>query len=195
MSTALAPVMSDFLVRYQQTSVRETGHRPITWLRTPMDEPLLLPGCTRAGYTFWQPVPWKNDRPPLGKYARDFHESIISYVSMCQFLEIFFQLPVARADSPLSFLYGRTFACCPNTRSNPPARAFEEAGLYRREHPDMPLCYCMAATCDDGEPLLLMLRAQDGEALVARPMAEAEPLSLKLGLDRLLPKLHFVYEW
>ena len=122
MSTALAPVMSDFLVRYQQTSVRETGHRPITWLRTPMDEALLLPGCTRAGYTFWQPVPWKNDRPPLGKYARDFHESIISYVSMCQFLEIFFQLPVARADSPLSFLYGRTFACCPNTRSNPPAK-------------------------------------------------------------------------
>lgn len=194
MSTALAPILRDFLVRYQQLAIRETGHRPTTCLRTPMDEKLLLPGCTRPGYAFWQPVPWKNDKPPLGKAAESFHSSIIEYVSMCQFLEIRFQLPVAHIGSPLSFLYGRTFECCPNTENNPPERAFEEAGMYRREHPEWPLAYCMAVTCDDGEPLMLMLRAEDGEAFVQRTMAETKPMYLKLGVDRLLPKLRFVYD-
>ena len=113
---------------------------------------------------------------------------------MCQFMEIRFQLPVAHAGSPLSFLHGRTFECCRNTESNPPSRMFEEAGMYRREHPEWPLAYCMAATCDDGEPLLLMLRAEDGEAFIVRTMADAKPLDLKLGAERLLPKVRFVYD-
>ena len=45
MNSPLAPVLRDYLVRYQQMAIRETGHRPITWLRTPMEEALLLPGC------------------------------------------------------------------------------------------------------------------------------------------------------
>lgn len=194
MPTALAPVLRDYLVRYQQMSIRETGHRPMTWLRTPMDSALLLPGCTKPGYAFWQPVPWKNDRPPLGKAAQGFHQSILDYVSMCQFLEIRFQLPVAHAGSPLSFLYGRTFESCKNTESNPPSRVFEEAAMYRSEHPEWPLSYCMAVTCDNGEPLALMLRAEDGEAFLLRTMTEAKPLYLKLGVDRLLPKVRFVYD-
>lgn len=194
MTTVLAPILRDYLVRYQQTAIRETGRRPMTWLRTPMDDQLLLPGCARPGCAFWQPMPWKNDQPPLGKAAEGFHQSIIDYVSMCQFLEIRFQLPVAHVGSPLSFLYGRTFECCRNTELNPPSRAFEEAGMYRREHPELPLAYCMAVTCDDGEPLALMLRAEDGQAFIRRTMAETKPLYLKLGVDRLLPKMHFVYD-
>lgn len=193
MSTAVAPVLRDYLVRYQQLAIRETGHRPVTWLRTPMDDALLLPGCTLPGYAFWQPVPWKNGKPTLGKAAESFHESIIEYVSMCQFMEIRFQLPVAHAGSPLSFLHGRTFECCRNTEHNPPSQMFEEALLYRREHPEWPLAYCMAATCDDGDPLLLMLRAEDGEAFIVRAASDTKPLALKLGVDRLLPKVRFVY--
>lgn len=59
MSTPLAPVLRDYLVRYQQMAIRETGHRPATWLRTPMEESLLLPGCARPGYAFWQHHAWK----------------------------------------------------------------------------------------------------------------------------------------
>ncbi len=188
---ALTPVLRDFLVRYQQMAIRETGRRPMAWLRTSMDESLLLPGCVKPGYAFWQPVPWK--KLSLGTAADGFHQSIIDYVSMCQFLEIRFQLPVAHAGSPLSFLHGRTFETFPNTETNPPSRAFEEAAMYRREHPDWPLAYCMAATCDDGEPLLLMLRAEDGGAFICHTMTDAKPLDLKLGLERLLPKLSFVY--
>ena len=33
MSTPLAVVLRDYLVRYQQMAIRETGHRPVTWLR------------------------------------------------------------------------------------------------------------------------------------------------------------------
>lgn len=190
---ALTPVLRDYLVRYQQMAIRETGHRPMAWLRTPMAEELLLPGCVKPGFSFWQPVPWKGGQPALGKAAENFHQSIIDYVSMCQFLEIRFQLPVAHAGSPLSFLYGRTFESCPNTECSPPDRAFEEAGMYRHEHPDWPLAYCMAATCDDGEPLLLMLRAQDGGAFILRTMTNNQPLDLRLGLERLLPKVQFIY--
>lgn len=193
MTTALAPIMRDYLVRYQQSAIRETGRRPITWLRTPMDEDLLLPGCPRPGYAFWQPIAWPDNKAPLGNHANDFHPSIIEYVSMCQFLEIRFHLPVANAGSPLSFLYKRTFETCKNTVSAPPSRAFEESYLYRREHPSLPLAYCMAATCDEGEPLLIMLRAEDGQAYIQHAMGHAEPLYLKLGVDRLLPKLQFVY--
>lgn len=190
---SLTPILRDYLVRYQQLAIRETGRRPLTWLRQPMDETLLLPGCPRPGFAFWQPVPWKDDKAPLGKAADLFHQSIIDYVSMCQFLEIRFQLPVAHGSSPLSFLYGRTFESCRNTELAPPSRAFEEAALYRREHMDVPLSYCMARTCDDGEPIVLLLRAEDGEAFLLRPMADDKPLYLKVGLDRLLPRLKFIY--
>ena len=193
MSGPLAPVLRDYLVRYQQMAIRETGHRPAVWLRTPMDEALLLPGCPKPGYAFWQPVEWKNNKVPLGK-SEGFHQSIVDYLSMCQVYEIRFELPVAASGSPLSFAHGRVFECCANTASNPPSRMFEEAGMYRREHPEWPLSFCMAATCDDGEPLLLMLRAEDGEAFIVHTMTDAKPVELKLGLDRLLPKVRFVYD-
>jgi len=193
MSTPLAPILRDMLVRYQQTAIRETGRRPMTFLRTPMDETLLLPGCQRPGFAFWQPVAWPKDKAPIGKSGKLFHQSIIEYVSMCQFLEIRFKLPVAQANSPLSFLYGRVFETCKNTVSAPPSRAFEEAALYQRENPSLPLSFCMAQTCDEGEPLLILLRAEDGQAYILHGMGHAAPLYLKLGVDRLLPKLQFVY--
>ena len=49
MQTALAPIMRDYLIRFQQTAIKETGRRPLTFLRTPLDEKLLLPGCQRPG--------------------------------------------------------------------------------------------------------------------------------------------------
>ena len=52
MQTALAPIMRDYLIRFQQTAIKETGRRPLTFLRTPLDEKLLLPGCQRPGYAF-----------------------------------------------------------------------------------------------------------------------------------------------
>ena len=194
MTTALAPIMRDYLVRYQQTAIRETGRRPMTWLRTPMDDALVLPGCQRPGYAFWQPIAWPEDKVPLGKHAEHFHPRIIEYVSMCQFLEIRFRLPVANAGSPLSFLYGRVFETCKNTVSAPPSRAFEEAALYQKEHPGLPLAYCMAVTCDAGEPLSIMLRADDGQVYIQHAMGDPAVLDLKLGLDRLLPKLLFTYD-
>jgi hypothetical protein len=114
---------------------------------------------------------------------------------MCQFLEIRFHLPVAPLNSPLSFLYNRIFETYKNTESAPPSRAFEEAKLYHKEHPQIPLSYCMAATCDAGDPLLLNLRAEDGQAFITRVGTDAEPLYLKLTVDRLLPKIKFVYDF
>ena len=192
--TPLTPILRDFLVRYQQQAIRETGRRPVTWLRTPMDEALLLPGCAKPGCSFWQPVAWPDNKPPLGNAAEMFHHSAIEYVSMCQFLEIRFQLPVAPSGSSLSYLHNRTFETCRNTELSPPSRLFEEAAFYRREHPELPLSCCIALTCDDGEPLALMLRAEDGEIFLLRTMAQSKPLYLKLGLDRLLPRLKFVYQ-
>ena len=194
MQTNLAPIMRDMLIRFQQSAIRETGRRPMTYLRTPMDEALVLPGCQRPGYAFWQPVAWPDDQPPLGPKAKLFHESIIAYLSMCQFLEIRFFLPVAHLNSPLSFLYRRAFETYRNTELSPPSRAFEEAVLYQREQPALPLAFCMAATCDDAEPLLLCLRASDGQAFVLHADAEADPFYLNLAVDRLLPKLQFVYD-
>lgn len=63
MQTALAPIMRDYLIRFQQTAIKETGRRPLTFLRTPLDEKLLLPGCQRPGYAFWQPAARKKPRP------------------------------------------------------------------------------------------------------------------------------------
>ncbi len=194
MQAAIMPIMRDYLIRFQQTAIKETGRRPLTFLRVPMDEKLVLPGCQRPGYAFWQPIPWRDGSVPLGEHAGRFHQSIVDYLSMCQFLEIRFHLPVAPMGSPLSFLFKRTFETYKNTEASPPARAFEEAVLYQREHPDLPLCFCMAATCDGGEPLLLMLRAEDGQAFIQYADRDADPLYLKLSVDRLLPKLQFVYE-
>jgi len=189
---AISNIMRDYLVRYQQTAIRETGRRPMTFLREPMDEALLLPGCTRPGYAFWQPVAWEKEAP-LGREAHRFHESIREYLSLCQFLEVRFALPVAHAAGPLGFLYGRVFETCRNTASRPPERAFEEALTAQRFEKDAPLAYCMAQTCDGGEMLLVMIRAEDGGVFVKYASGAARMLDLKLGLDRLLPKLQFVY--
>ena len=195
MQAALIPIMRDYLIRFQQTAVKETGRRPLTFLRVPMEEKLVLPGCQRPGYAFWQPIPWKDGKPPLGEASALFHTTIVDYLSMCQFLEIRFHLPVAPLNSPLSFLYNRIFETYKNTESAPPSRAFEEAKLYAKEHPQIPLSYCMAATCDGGEPLLLNLRAEDGQAFVVRVGTDDEPMYLKLTVDRLLPKIKFVYDF
>lgn len=189
---AISNIMRDCLVRYQQTAVRETGRRPATFLREPMDEALLLPGCPRAGYACWQPVAWDGE-VPLGREAHRFHESIREYLSLCQFLEVRFVLPVANAGGPLGFLYGRVFETCRNTVSRPPERAFEEALTAHRFETDLPLSYCMAQTCDGGEALLVMVRAEDGGVFVRHASGAVRMLDLKLGLDRLLPKLKFVY--
>ena len=58
MPAALAPIMRDYLVRFQQSAIKETGRRPLAFSRVPMDEKLVLPGCNRPGYVFWQPMPW-----------------------------------------------------------------------------------------------------------------------------------------
>mgnify|MGYP001209214965 CR=1 FL=1 len=195
MQGALSPIMRDYLIRFQQTAIRETGRRPLTFTRTPMDDKLVLPGCQRPGFVFWQPIAWKDGAVPLGKNAGQFHQSIVEYLSMCQFLEIRFRLPVAPMNSPLSFLHGRVFETYKNTDAAPPSRAFDEALLYHRQHPEQPLAYCMAATCDGGAPLLVMLRAEDGQMFVARAEGDALPVYFKLTIDRLLPKLQFVYDF
>ena len=191
---SVSRIMRDYLVRYQQTAVRATGRRPVTFLREPMDEGLLLPGCSRAGCSFWQPIAWEGEAP-LGGEAGRFHESIRDYLSLCQFLEVRFALPVTGAGGPLGFLYGRIFETCRNTVSRPPKLAFEEALMMNRKEKELPLSYCMAQTCDDGEPLLLMIRAEDGGVYVRYASQEARVLDLKLGLDRLLPKLLFVFDF
>ena len=154
-----------------------------------------LPGCKRPGYAFWQPIPWQDGNVPLGPAAKEFHS---------EHRGIPVHVPVpgdslspaggAREQPAELSLWKRTFETCKNTESAPPSRAFEEAALYRREHPALPLAYCMAATCDGAEPLLLMLAAADGQAFIQQAAGEAAPLYLKLGVDRLLPKLQFVYD-
>lgn len=195
MQATLTPIMRDFLIRFQQTAIKETGRRPLTFSRAPLDEKLVLPGCQRPGHVFWQPIAWKDDRVPLGENAKLFHQSIIDYLSMCQFLEIRFHLPVAPVNSPLSFLYGRVFESYKNTESSPPSRAFDEALLYQREHPDSPLGYTMAASCDGGAPLLVVLAAEDGQMFVQRADRDQPPVYCKLTIDRLLPKLQFVFDF
>ncbi|MCL1855535.1 MAG: hypothetical protein FWF86_07360 [Clostridia bacterium] len=194
MQATLAPIMRDYLIRFQQTALKETGRRPLTFLRVPMDEKLVLPGCQRPGFAFWQPVPWKDGVVPLGEHAAKFHQTIVDYLSLCQFLEIRFHLPVAPANSPLSFLYNRVFETYKNTEGAPPSRVFEEALFYAREHPSLPLSFSMAATCDHGEPVLIQLRAEDGQAYILKTGSDTESLYLKLTVDRLLPKVKFIYD-
>jgi len=195
MLSALAPIMRDFLIRFQQTAIKETGRRPLTYMRAPMDEKLVIPGCRRPGYVFWQPIPWADGQVPLGEYADPFHHTILDYLSFCQFMEIRFHLPVAPINSPLSFLHNRTFETYKNTESSAPAQVFEEAAFFAREHSREPLSFAMAATCDVGNPLLIMLRAEDGQAFILHANGSKPPLLLKLTVDRLLPKLMFIYDF
>ena len=193
METAFREAIVSYLVRYQQTAIKETGRRPLARARKPMDDELVVPGCQRPGYVFWQPVPWRNDQPPFGKHKALFHESVRDYLSICRFLEIRFRLPVTQAKTPLRFLYDRVFETYANTRDLTPGRAFDAAALAAKESPDAPFGYCMAATCDDGEPLQILLMAKDGQVCFTRADG-GEPVYGRMTVERLLPKLQFVYE-
>lgn len=191
----ITPIVNDFLVRFQKTAIKETGRRPLTFHRTPMDNGLIVPGCQRAGFVFWQPIAWPGEAVPLGDNAALFHESIVEYLSVCQMLEIRFKLPVTPAKSPLSFLYDRVFETYPNTVTAPPARAFDEAVFAGQANTALPLSFCMAASCDGLEPLQMMLDAADGQMYVTRAYEQEQPVYCKISIDRLLPKLRFVYEF
>ncbi|MBE0601520.1 MAG: hypothetical protein IH607_06995 [Firmicutes bacterium] len=194
MPGTITPIVNDFLVHFQQGAIKETGRRPLTYHREPMDTELVVPGCQRPGFVFWQPVAWPEGGAPLGEYAGKFHRNIVEYLSVCQMLEIRFKLPVTPAKSPLSFLYNRVFETYPNTVSSPPSRAFEEAEFAGQANPDLPLAFCMASSCDDLEPLQMMLDAADGQMYVLRAYDPDQPVFCKIPIARLLPKLRFVYE-
>ncbi|MFH1513195.1 MAG: hypothetical protein ABIG45_07560 [Bacillota bacterium] len=193
MTGKLTPIVNDFLVRFQQGAVKETGRRPLTFRRTPMDEALVVPGCQRPGFVFWQPIAWPEGNAPLGGHAAKFHRSTVDFLSVCQMLEIRFKLPVTPAKSPLSFLYDRVFETYPNTVSATPARAFEEAAFAFESNPNIPMAFCMAASCDGLEPLQMMLDAADGQMYMLRAYDPDQPMFCKIPIDRLLPKLRFVY--
>ena len=78
--------------------------------------------------------------------------------------------------------------------SAPPEQKFQEALDYAAQRPELPLSFCMAATCDEGEKLLLMLRAEDGEAYIVPADQNREPVYLNATLERLLPRVQFVYD-
>ncbi|MFH1879709.1 MAG: hypothetical protein ABIK64_02815, partial [Bacillota bacterium] len=82
MTGKLTPIVNDFLVRFQQGAVKETGRRPLTFRRTPMDEALVVPGCQRPGFVFWQPIAWPEGNAPLGGHAAKFHRSIVDFLSV-----------------------------------------------------------------------------------------------------------------
>jgi hypothetical protein len=195
MAGTITPIVNDFLVRFQQGAIKETGRRPLTYLREPMDTELIVPGCQRPGFAFWQPIAWPEGDAPLGAHADKFHQNIADYLSVCQMLEIRFKLPVTPAKSPLSFLYDRVFGTYVNTVSSPPSRAFEEAEFSHRFNPKLPLSFCMAASCDDLEPLRMMLDASDGQMYVLRANDPDQPVLCKITVDRLLPKLRFIYAY
>lgn len=195
MPESIIPIVNNFLVRFQQTAIKETGRRPLTFRRTPMDEGLIVPGCQRAGFAFWQPIAWPEEGVPLGEHADMFHKSIVEYLSVCQMLEIRFKLPVTHAKSPLSFLFERVFETYPNTVSAPPARAFNEAVFAYQTNPEVPLSFCLATSSDGAEPLQMMLDAADGQMYVLRTYNPEQPVYCRISIDRLLPKLRFVYEF
>ncbi len=191
----ITPAVHEFLVRFQQGALKETGRRPLAFLRTPMDESLVVPGCQRPGFVFWQPVAWPEGGAPLGGHAASFHTDIVEYLSVCQMLEVRFKLPVTPVKSPLSFLFDRVFETYANTLSAPPSQALEEALFAGGFGDPAKPAFCMAATCDGLEPLRMMLSAADGQMFVLRAYDADQPVYCQITLERLLPKLRFVYEF
>ena len=93
MQTALSPIMRDYLIRFQQTAIKETGRRPLTYLRTPMDEKLVLPGCKRPGYAFWQPVPGRTGPCPWARRPSSFTQALWNTCPCASFWRSVFTCP------------------------------------------------------------------------------------------------------
>ena len=45
MQTALSLIMRDYLIRFQQTAIKETGRRPLTYLREPKGQAVSRKHC------------------------------------------------------------------------------------------------------------------------------------------------------
>lgn len=190
----ISPIVRYYFLRYQQTAIRETGRRPMILRSKAINESLMLPGCPLKDYTFWQPIPWAEGNVPLGDNAGAFHSSIIDYVSLCQFFEMQFHLPIPAFNNTASFARERVFECIRNTEDFPPAAAFDKAVEIHAGTPEIPLYYPMAATCDSGHPIILGIWADSTEAFLLVPGGSNKPVWLCLTLEKLLPKLRFVYD-
>ena len=177
----------DFLIRFQQAAVRETGHRPTLALREGIDRELLLPGCPSAGYAFWQPMPWPKP-PQLGKAARSFHADILDVLTFCRYQELSFTLPVSPRQGPLSCLYRRPFLTQPNPLTRPPQQTLKAAvERYEwRSHSDLPLYFPFAAADPLGESFVLCLDADNGKCYLHCPNREDAYWALGISLGELL---------
>lgn len=93
MQTALSLIMRDYLIRFQQTAIKETGRRPLTYLREPMDEKLVLPGCQRPGYAFWQPCPGRTGLCRLAQRPSSFTQALWNTCPCASFWRFVFICP------------------------------------------------------------------------------------------------------
>lgn len=176
----------DFLVRFQQAAIRETGRRPTVALRDGIDRELLLPGCLSAGYSFWQPMPWPQNEPQLGDVAEPFHPSIIEVLTFCRYHELTFILPVPQRQGIYSFLYKRQFITAQNTLNVPPQLALREALERHGENSKLPLYFPFAVSDHQGEAILLCLQADTGECCLYRPGRNHDYTPLGFGFDEML---------
>ena len=57
------------------------------------------------------------------------------------------------------------------------------------------LRYALSSRGKGIRPLLVMLSAEDGQMFIQRADRDAAPVFCKLTIDRLLPKLQFIYDY
>lgn len=55
-----------YLIRFQQTAIKETGRRPLRFFVLRWTKSCCCPGCQRPGYAFWQPIPWQDGQRAAG---------------------------------------------------------------------------------------------------------------------------------
>lgn len=176
----------DFLIRFQQTAIRETGRRPTVALRDGIDEELLMPGCLSAGYSFWQPMPWPQDMPQLADMETHFHRSILDLFTFCRYHELSFVVPVPQRQGIYSYLYKRQFVTVQNTMKALPLDALNDAIIRHDQLSKLPLYFPFAATDPQGEAFVLCLQADTGECCLFSPSRENVYHSLGLSVCEML---------
>ncbi len=170
--------MEDFLSKNEDLWRRERACLPMARLRPAMDGALLVPGCRVPGYAFWRALPFEGAPEGVSGWAAArgvaLHPAVAEYLSAWRRYEIWFRFE------------RRLFQAPPVTLSQPPLRALSES-RYAWEHASgRPFSVTVAATADDGEPLVLAADAATAKVALVRLYTDEALMRTLWTLDRFL---------
>ena len=152
-------IFTPFFQRHQAEWYSRAGTFPVAYLRDRLDKDVQVPGCPFEWLTYWRTAPSATDPRAFERWQSEqmwIHPHLLAYLLAERRLEIRMKLA------------GRVIETFPILKSHPPLRLLAEGYyVWQTSKKEEPFSLSIGASCDEGEELLLMVNAVNGNVFIS----------------------------